>query len=131
MLLPILGLILFQNCGPRHERWDSGDSLASMSDDRDLSIEIFQETLYPLIQGASSCGGCHGQQQIPYHSHPNPAQAHDTNRNLGLVDFESPESSALVVKIRQGHASFPTRLADDLEEAIATWAQLYRDAAAD
>jgi hypothetical protein len=67
-------------------------------DPAEFSLAVFQETLYPHL--AQYCGGCHGQTVAPFFASPDPAEAHQTVLDNQKVNFDSPERSRLVVKLR-------------------------------
>lgn len=84
------------------------------------SVQIFEQTLYPLLN--NNCAQCHGQNQQPLFAVSNTTQAHDTLLNSALVSLQDPASSRIVVKIAGGHQGFPSSLSTDLETAVASWA---------
>jgi len=124
-LLMVASILLFQNCGARHESVGSNALSSGAELDIALSLQAYENTLYPLVSGADSCAACHGVSQQPLHAIPEPALAHDITTSFALVNLRQPAESRLVQKIRGGHQGFPTSLADEMETAIQAWADLY------
>ena len=126
LLVCISAIIL--GCSPTHQPGDP--SLSSESDSSIIgnddpatalaSLEIFTRTLYPLIE--QNCAGCHGVSQQPQFAGPTNEDSHNALISFGLIDFDNPDNSRIVQKIRGGHQSFPISLADDLSQAITDWA---------
>lgn len=125
MVLSTLLVISFQNCGSHHEVLEQvdlssiGGSTSGGNGNGDTSVEAFEKTLYPLIR--LNCGDCHGSNQSPRFAVQDAQTGHDTLFSNGLISLDSPGSSRLVDKIRDGHKGYSGALADQLQSAIASW----------
>ena len=127
LLFTALLTLGYQNCAP-YERAAESDSFSSdlpgnMNNDLTKSIEAFELTLEPVITGSQSCSGCHGVTQFPLFAVLNSSQAHSALLTGRLVDLNNPSNSRLVRKIREGHQNYSNAKADEIEQAIASWAQ--------
>ena len=109
----------YQACAPPSHDLGSSDS-GSLSLGAE-SVLAFEQTLKPLLQ---NCSGCHGVSQQPLFAVDDSSLSHDTLLSLSLVSLESPENSRIVQKIREGHQSISTTVADDMETQIGAWNQI-------
>lgn len=83
------------------------------------TLDAFKSTLHPVL--TQNCGGCHGVGQVPLHSVNDAQTAMNNIVTSALVDFANPANSRLVAKIRGGHNSFPSSLADQIQSQIVAW----------
>lgn len=93
--------------------------------DREKSLAVFQETLYPHLKEAG-CAGCHNSEglgQAPYHSDANPEIAHEA----ALTKFNpyNPEQSRFVERLRLDRHNCPgsscASAADEMQTAVEAW----------
>ena len=62
------------------------------------SVSAFQNSVYILT--SKNCISCHGSSQTPLHASSNIQTAHDSIVNSFKVDFNRPENSRMVLKIK-------------------------------
>lgn len=99
---------------------DKAENLSLGGDEISVAqTEAFEATLYPILQ--KNCAGCHGDDQSPLFALSNTTLGQKEINRYNLVDLDTPETSLIVRKIRGGHQSFETSLADTLEKAIGDW----------
>lgn len=86
------------------------------------SLMAFQATVYPISRNsANSCVGCHTA-VAPRHSSDNTLTAHDAA--LTVVDFNTPQNSRIVTKLRVDRHNCGARcdaLATEYQNAILEW----------
>jgi hypothetical protein len=86
------------------------------------SLVAFQSTVYPISRNsANSCVGCHTAVS-PRHSSDNTLTAH--NAALTVVDFNSPQNSRIVTKLRVDRHNCGANcdsLANDYQNMIIQW----------
>jgi mono/diheme cytochrome c family protein len=105
---------LYQSCSPVHNE-------KSLSQTSQSSLNIYKQTLYPLVSG--NCAACHGAQQNPLFAVNDPGSSHNVLLNSQLVSLPSPDQSLLVRKISGGHSGIPVNLSNDLRAAITEWSR--------
>jgi mono/diheme cytochrome c family protein len=85
------------------------------------SLTAFQTTVYPI--SVTNCANCHSAQRP--HASPDALTAHDYVLGAPLVNFNTPSSSLIVTKIRNGHQSISpamgASIASQYEAAIMEW----------
>lgn len=93
--------------------------------DREKSLEVFQETLYPYLQSAG-CAGCHNSEglgQAPYHSDSDPAIAHEAA--LTKINPYNPEQSRFVERLKLDRHNCPgsscASAAAEMLSAVEAW----------
>lgn len=62
------------------------------------SVTAFQTSVYPLT--VKNCISCHGNSQTPLHASANIQTAHDALVNSFKIDFNNPENSRMVLKLK-------------------------------
>jgi len=85
------------------------------------SVLVYTEKVEPIL--ANQCARCHNSNVGPYFMTGNSRMNHDTLADFGLVTLGSPSYSKIVKKIRRGHEGIPIEFADEMQQAIALWAQ--------
>ena len=83
------------------------------------TLDAFKITLHPVL--TRNCGSCHGISTAPLHSVNDANSALNVIVNNGLVNFNSPNQSLLVTKIRNGHNGISVTVADALQAQIVAW----------
>lgn len=114
----ISALNSYQSCAPVH---DSGEVDTSSMGSQEESIQIFKNTLYPVI--STNCSACHGVSQNPRFAVSDPVISHNTILGSQLVLLSLPEDSLLVQKVQSGHNGFPASLATELLDSITEWSR--------
>lgn len=109
----------FQNCAPVHEDMKGASSLLS-GGSQDPMLEKFSTTLHPTLR--ANCAACHGVSQSPMFAVADPMRSMETIFQNDLVDLNSPPNSWFVQKILGGHNSFPSSLANKIQNDIQLWA---------
>ncbi len=84
------------------------------------SLAIFEKTLYINLQ--ENCASCHGTLQEPLFADAESLVSHQFLIENEMVDFEQPESSMLVLTLREEHEGLPLQIADQLARSITSWA---------
>lgn len=88
------------------------------------SVNAFTQTLYTTTR--MYCASCHTT-QAPAHASTNAATAHDSLINTNKIDFNTPNNSGIVTKVRGGHNCWGgdcTASANVLSQQITNWKNL-------
>lgn len=105
-----------------------------MGFDKKVSLEVFKETLYPLLR--TNCSGCHNTEntsgsgaQAPLHSDVDPVLAHE--HALTKVNFRDIHDSKLSTRLwidrHNCFASSCSAAAQQMDDAIEAWKQGVED----
>ena len=92
----------------------------------DVSVAGYQQTVYPIVR--QNCLGCHATNQSPFFAAADPQEAHDALLSAGKVNFDLPEASRIVKRLRvDRHNCWTSDCEADavaMQNAIRTWLTL-------
>lgn len=89
------------------------------------SESAFSATLHPIL--VRNCAGCHGDNgSMMKHSVSDASKAHGILMGGNKVNLESPSSSSIISKVKNGHNCWSncSSNASEIENAIQSWANL-------
>ncbi len=77
---------------------ESGVTTSTQSPSNANSVQAFKDTVYQIT--TARCASCHGTSQSPLHASSNLQIAHDAIVNNSKIDFNNPENSRMVLKLK-------------------------------
>ena len=89
------------------------------------SVQAFSQTLYTVTR--ANCLGCHDSGQMPFHASSNVQTAHDAVINNSLVNFTTPTSSKMYIKVKGGHHCWSANCTNDaniISSQVTSWQSL-------
>lgn len=92
------------------------------------SVQGFQQSLYPVTR--ARCLNCHDGLQRPFHASGDVQVAHDAVISNSLVNFTTPTTSKIHLKVKGGHHCWSGNCTNDSNEIanqIINWKALMTD----